>query len=119
MWTCTALTPSVRCEFHVIIQLVQDSFYLVFTQQPYTKLNNSESTCLIDLKFSGKRHFHMKNIHLQFRCKRLSMLKVIAPYSTITEPKSPCCQPHAQTIILIPGNRVQFLNSITINSQSS
>jgi len=42
----------------------------------------TKSACPIDLKFSGKRHFHAKNIHLKFGCKRPSMLKVIAPYST-------------------------------------
>jgi len=55
-------------------------------QQLYTKLNTSKSSHPIDLKFSGKRHFHTKNIHLQFGCKRSSMLTVIAPYSTTTEP---------------------------------
>jgi len=52
--------------FHVIIQLVRDGFQLVFIQQVYTKLNNAKSTRPIDLKFSGKRHFHAKNIHLKF-----------------------------------------------------
>ena len=42
----------------------------------------TKSACPIDLKFSGKRHFHAKNVHLKFGCKRPSMLKVIAPYST-------------------------------------
>jgi len=46
------------------------------------------------------------------------MLKVIAPYST-TEPKLARCQPHAQTIILMLGNRVWLLDSTNINLQSS
>jgi len=41
-------------------------------------------------------HFH-KKIDLKLGCKRPSMLKVIALYSTATEPKLVCCQPHAQT----------------------
>ena len=42
------LTPSVCCEFHAIIQLVQDGFQVVFIQQLYSKLNNSKSTSPID-----------------------------------------------------------------------
>jgi len=33
------------------------------------------------------------------------MLKVTAPYSTTTEPKLARCQPRAQTINLVLGNR--------------
>jgi len=33
------------------------------------------------------------------------MLKVIAPYSTTTEPKLARCQPRAQTISLMLGNK--------------
>jgi len=47
------------------------------------------------------------------------MLKVIAPYSTTTEPKFARCQPRAQTIILMLGNRDRLLDSANINSQSS
>jgi len=39
------------------------------------------------------------------------MLKVITPYSTTTEPKLVRCQPRAQTIILMLGNRVRLLDS--------
>jgi len=48
---------------------VRDGFWVVFIQQLYTKLNNSKSTCLIDLKFSGKRYFHKKKIRRKFGCK--------------------------------------------------
>jgi len=47
------------------------------------------------------------------------MLKVIAPYSTITKPKLAHCQPCGQTIILTLRNRVWLLDSTNINSQSS
>jgi len=60
-------------------------------------LNNSKATRPLSLKFSGKRYFHTKNIHLKFGCKRPSILKVIAPYSTTTEPKLAHCHPCAQT----------------------
>jgi len=46
------------------------------------------------------------------------MLKVIAPYSTTTEAKLARCQPRAQTISLMLRNRVRFLDSTNINSQS-
>jgi len=46
------LSPSVRRQFRVIIQLVHDGFWVVFTQQQDSKLKNSKSTCLINLKFS-------------------------------------------------------------------
>jgi len=47
------------------------------------------------------------------------MLKVIAPYSTTTEPKLARCQPRTQTISLMLGNRVRLRESTNINSQSS
>jgi len=72
----------MRHEFRMIIQLVWDSFRVVFTQQLDSKSSNSESTCLIDLKFSGKMYFHKKNICAKFGCKRLNMRKVIAIYAT-------------------------------------
>jgi len=81
----------------------------------------------IDLKFSGKKHFHENNIHVKFGCKRPSMLKVIAPYSTTTEPKLARCQPRAQRVgnhphkqlVWCSGTRVRLLGSTCINSQSS
>jgi len=66
-------TYSVLCEFHAIIQLVWDSFWVIFIQQLYSKLSNSEITCPIDLKSSGKMHFH-KKLRLKFGCKKTSML---------------------------------------------
>jgi len=47
------------------------------------------------------------------------MLKVIAPYSTTTEPKLARCQARAQTIMLMLRNRVRLLDSTNINSLSS
>jgi len=47
------------------------------------------------------------------------MLKVIAPYSTTTEPKLARYQPRAQTIALMRRNKVLLLDSTNINSQSS
>jgi len=49
---CNHLTHSVRCEFRSIIQQVRDGFWIVFTQQLHSKLNNANSTYLIDLKIS-------------------------------------------------------------------
>ena len=48
--------------------------------------------------FSGKMHCHMMNIRLKFDCKITNTLKVIAFYSTTTEPKLARCRPRAQTI---------------------
>jgi len=64
-------------------------------------------------------YFHKGKIRLKFGCKRTSMLKVIAPYSTTTEPKLARCQPCAQTIVLMRRNRVLLLDSTNVNSQSS
>jgi len=52
------LTPLVWQELRMIIQLVWHGFCIVFIQQLDSKLNKSRSTCPIDLKFSGKMHFH-------------------------------------------------------------
>jgi len=115
----SCLTSSARCEFHAIIQLVWDGFYVVYIQRLFSQFNNWKSTCPIDLKFSGKMHFHKKMIRLNFGCKRLSVLKVIAPYSTTTEPKLARCQPRAQTISRMRWEQVRLFDSKIINWQSS
>jgi len=94
-------------------------FLACFHPRAIHRIDNSKSTHPIDLKFLGKRYFHAKNINLKFGCKRPSMLKVIVPYSITTEPKLACCQPRAQTIILMVRNRVWLLDATNINSQSS
>jgi len=91
------LTPSVLCEFCAIIQLVQDGFWVVVIQQLDSKLSNSWSTCLTDLKFSSKMHFH-KNFCLKLGCKRPKLIKVIVFYSTTAEPALACCQARAATV---------------------
>ena len=57
--------------------------FVVFTQQLDSELNNTKSTCLIDLKFSGKIDFHKKNIHVYkiWLQKRPSIRKVILSYA--------------------------------------
>jgi len=57
-------------------------FWVVFTQQLDSKLNNAKSTCCIDFKFSGKIDFHKKNIHVHIGCKTPSMRKVISSCTT-------------------------------------
>jgi len=71
------LIPLVWREFRAIGQFMQDGFWVAFTKQLDSKLNNSKSTCLINVKFSGKLHFHKKNIRPKSGCKRPSMRKVI------------------------------------------
>jgi len=51
--------------------------------------------------------------------KDQACLKVIAPYSTTTEPKLARCQPRAQSIILMIGNKVRLFYITNINSQIS
>jgi len=41
---CSSLTPSIRCEFRLIIQLVREDFWVVFTHQLDSKLNNAKIT---------------------------------------------------------------------------
>ena len=60
------------------------AFWIVFTQQLDSKLNNAKSTCLINFKFSCKINFY-KNIRVKFRWKTPSMRKVIRSDATYIE----------------------------------
>jgi len=61
-----------------------------FSSNNYTQISITQK--VLALKFLGKMHVH-KKIRLYFGCKRPSMLKVIAPYTTTTEPKLTHFQP--------------------------